>query len=82
MVKKDLNFSLATKILKNRPLCIFLSKMSAYRRYFDGTKCISFLIKDDEFLEEYNEIWGKFGKNFGLQKNLIVNQYTIKTSKS
>ena len=30
--------------------------MSAYRRDFDETKCISHLIKDDELLEKYNEI--------------------------
>ena len=35
--------------------------MSAYRRDFDETKSflISFLIKDDELLEKYNEIWEK-----------------------
>ena len=30
--------------------------MSAYRRDFDGTKYISFLMKDDELLKKYNEI--------------------------
>ena len=33
--------------------------MSAYRIDVDETKHISFLIKDDELLEKYNEIWGK-----------------------
>ena len=33
--------------------------MSAYRRDFNETKYITFLIKDDELLEKYNEIWGK-----------------------
>ena len=33
----------------------------------------TFLIKDDELLEKYNEIWGKVKK-----KNLIVNLYTMK----
>ena len=33
-VKKVLNISLATKMLKNRPLYIFLPEMSAYRRNF------------------------------------------------
>ena len=33
--------------------------MSAYRRDFDGTKYMSFLMKDDELLEKYNEIWRK-----------------------
>ena len=41
---------------KIRLLCIFLPKMSAYRRDFDETKYISFLIKDDKLLEKYNEI--------------------------
>ena len=36
--------------------------MSAYRRYFDETKQMSFLTKDDKLLEKYNEIWGN-GKN-------------------
>ena len=31
--------------------------MSAYRKDFDETKCMSLLIKDDELLEKYNEIW-------------------------
>ena len=77
MVKKDLNILLVTKILKKiKTLCIFLPKMTAYRKDFDETKYISFLIKDDEFLEKYNEIWEKV-QNI-LKKKLIVNQYTMK----
>ena len=37
-----LNTYLVTKMLKNRPLCIFPPKMSAYRRKFDKTKCMPF----------------------------------------
>ena len=33
--------------------------MSAYRKDFDETKYMSFLIKDDELLGKYNEIWEK-----------------------
>ena len=33
--------------------------MSAYRRHFDETKYMSFLINDDELLEKYNNIWEK-----------------------
>ena len=33
----------------------------------------TFLIKDDELLEKYNEVWEKVKK-----KNLIVNLYTMK----
>ena len=36
---------------KIRNLCIFHSKMSAYRRDFDETKCTSFLIKMMNYLE-------------------------------
>ena len=41
--------------------------MSAYREDFDITKYTSFLIKDDELLEKYNEIWENV-KN-SLKKN-------------
>ena len=37
---------------KIRPLCIFLPKMSAYRKDFDETKYMSFLIKHDELLQK------------------------------
>ena len=46
-----LNISSAMKML-------FLPKISPYRKYFDETKYMSFLIKD-ELLEKYNEIWRK-----------------------
>ena len=40
-------------------LYIILPKMSAYRGDFDETKYMTFLIKDNELLEKYNEIWDK-----------------------
>ena len=56
--KKDFIYFIGYKDAKKiRPLCIFLPKMIAYRRDFDNTKCISFLIKDKKLLEKYNEIW-------------------------
>ena len=42
-----------------RPSCIFLPKIIAYRKDFDDTKFMSFLIKAAELLEMYSEIWGK-----------------------
>ena len=36
--------------------------MSAYRKNFDETKYVSFLIKDDELLEKY-KIWEKVKKS-------------------
>ena len=44
---------------KIRPLCIFLPKMSAYRRDFYENNYMYFLIKIDELLQKYNETWEK-----------------------
>ena len=41
---------------------MFLPKMSAYGKDFDETKYIYFLIKNDELLEKYNEVWEKCKK--------------------
>ena len=53
--------------------------MSAYRRDFDETKCMSFLIKDDELLEKFNKFWGMLKiasrKEFDSE---LVNLYIIK----
>ena len=55
--KKAFKYFIGYKYAKKiRPLCIFLLKISAYRKDFDETKYMSFLIKDDELLEEYHEI--------------------------
>ena len=43
---------------KIRHLCIFLPKMSAYRRGLIKL-FLSFLMKDEKLLEKYNEIWKK-----------------------
>ena len=58
--KKDFKYFTGYKDAKKvRSLCIFLPKMSAYRRDFDKTKCMTFLIKNDNLLETYKEIWEK-----------------------
>ena len=44
---------------KVRPLCIFLLKMSAHRKDFDEIEYKSFLIKNNELLGKYKEIWEK-----------------------
>ena len=64
MLKWILNVLLATKMLKkfmhmHIPLCIFLPKMNAYRRGFDRTKCMPFLVIEEKLFEKYNEIWKK-----------------------
>ena len=41
-----------------RPLCIFLPQMNRYIKYFEyGTPNMSFLIKDEEVGEKYEQIW-------------------------
>ena len=50
--------------------------MIAYRKEFDETKYIPFLINDDELLKKYNDIREKVKKS--IKKNLIINQYIMK----
>ena len=58
--KKCFIYFIGYKDGKNvRPLYVILSKMSAYRKDFDETKYMSFLLKHEELLEKYNEIWDK-----------------------
>ena len=51
-----------------KPLCIILPQMSGYKKHFkNGSKSMSFLIKDDEVWDQYNKIW-----------NVIKNKLNIK----
>ena len=53
------------KIVK--PLCIILRQMSGYIKYFEnGSKSMSFLIKDDEL------VWDKYDKIWVLIKDKLV----------
>ena len=52
---------------------IMLLKRSAYRRDFDETKYMSFLIKDNELLEKYSQIWDKSARL--LKRDLTVSLY-------
>ena len=41
-----------------KPLCIMLPQMNGYIKYFDnGGKNMSFLIKNDEVCQKYEDIW-------------------------
>ena len=55
--------------------------MSAYKRGFDKTELISFLIKNDEFLEKYNEIWDNFNNTIKKEfhRELVYNEKYIRT---
>ena len=54
--KRSFKYFIGHTDAKIRPFCIFIPKMGAYRRDFDETKYMLFLIKDDELLEKYNEV--------------------------
>ena len=51
-----------------KPLCIILPQMSGYIEYFEnGAKNISFVIKDDDVLDKYNEIWDKIKRKLNIK---------------
>ena len=55
--------------------------MSPYRRYFDETKYMSFLMKDHQLLEKDNEIWGKVSNSIkqGFDSEHAYNEKYLKT---
>ena len=51
-----------------KPLCIILPQMSWYIKYFkNGSKNMSFLIKDDEVWDKYDEIWDVIKDKLGIK---------------
>ena len=51
-----------------KPLCIILPQMSGYIKHFeDGGKNISFMVKNDDMLDKYNEIWNKIKKTLSIK---------------
>ena len=47
-----------------KSLCIILPQMSRYKKYFENRgKNVSFIIKDDDVLEKYNEIWNELKRH-------------------
>ena len=51
-----------------KPLCIILPQMSGYIKYFEnGGKNMSFVTKDDDVLDKYNEIWNKIKKTLNIK---------------
>ena len=51
-----------------KPLCIILSQMSGYIKYFEnGGKNMSLLIKDDKVWEKYEQIWDGIKNELGIK---------------
>ena len=51
-----------------KPLCIIWPQMTGYIKYFEnGGKNMSFVIKDDDVLDKYNEIWDKIKETLSIK---------------
>ena len=51
-----------------KTLCIILPEMSGYIKYFENRgKNMSFMIKNDDVLDKYNEIWNKIKKTLNTK---------------
>ena len=57
-----------------------LPKTSAYRKNFDKTAYMSFLIRDNKLLEKYNGIWDKVSKVIkkGFDNELVYHEKIFK----
>ena len=66
---------------KIKRLHVFLQKMTAYKKDFDETKYVPFLITDDKWWRKYNEIWEKVTNIIykELDSDPVYNKKYIKT---
>ena len=62
-----------------KPLCIILPQMSGYIKYFkNGSKNMSFLIKDSELREKYDKIWDEIKNKLRIDKENHLQVYLEK----
>ena len=77
--KQDFEYFIGCKDNKKiKPFCIFFPETNAYRIDLDETECRSFLMRDKEFLEKYNEILENVS-NITIKRKSNVNFYIIIT---
>ena len=51
-----------------KPLCIILPQMIGYKKYFEnGVKNMSFMVKNDDVLDKYDEIWDKIKNKLNIK---------------
>ena len=51
-----------------KSLCIILPQMSGYIKHFEnGGKNMSFMVKNDNMQDKYNEIWGKTKEKLSIK---------------
>ena len=63
-----------------KPLCTILSQMGGYIKYFENReKNMSFVDKDDDVLDKYNEIWNRIKKilNIKFHSMLVYDEKCI-----
>ena len=73
--KKSFKYFISYKLDQIRPLCIFLPKMSTYRRDFYEFEYVYFLIKDDEFKKNIM----KFGIRLKKSRKSIKKEFNSKS---
>ena len=68
---------------ENRPLCKFFPNMSIYKIYSGKTKCMYFMIKDEQVFHKYMTVWEKASDIIIIKTNsdLIYNKKYIKAEK-
>ena len=49
------------------PLCIKLSQMIGYVKYFDSNKTMSFKVNDNRLLKKYTKIWEKISSLMNIE---------------
>ena len=51
-----------------KPLCMILPQMTGYIKYFEnGEKSMPFVIKDDDVLDKYKEIWDRIKETLSIK---------------
>ena len=64
LAKKGLKYLINYKDIGNfQPLCTVVPKMNGCRKFFNETKYMYFLKKDDEFLEKYKKVRDKISNS-------------------
>ena len=62
-----------------KPLCVILPQISGYIKYFEnGWKNMSFMVKDGNVLDKYNEMWDKIKEKLTIKfhSNLLMMELT------
>ena len=62
-----------------KPLCVILPQISGYIKYFEnGWKNMSFMVKDGNVLDKYNEMWDKIKEKLTINfhSNLLMMELT------